>query len=313
MAEPTPAAEQRSRRLGQWAALLLMSVTAVWGSTFFLIKDLVETLPPADFLAVRFAIAALVMLAIFHRQVRILTRRDVRLGVVLGVLYGSAQVLQTMGLQHTDASISGFITGTYVVLTPVLGAVLLRDRITPMAWFAVGLATIGLAILSLRGLAIGLGELQTLIAALIYALHILALARWSTSETAVGLATVQAWVIAAICFVAALPGGLSLPQGGGQWASMLYMALVAGAFALWAQTWAQAHLTATKAAIVMSLEPVFAAFFAVLFGGEGLTPRMLLGGALVIVATYLVELGPRRDPEATALEDPPVEALHHEA
>ena len=123
----------------------------------------------------------------------------------------------------------------------------------------------------------------------------------------------QTWVIAAICFVAALPGGLSLPQGVGQWASMLYMALIAGAFALWAQTWAQAHITATKAAIVMSLEPVFAAFFAVLFGGEGLTPRMLIGGALVIVATYLVEWRPGRDPEPSALEEPPIEALHHEA
>ena len=94
---------------------------------------------------------------------------------------------------------------------------------------------------------------------------------------------------------------------------MLYMALVAGAFALWAQTWAQAHVTATRAAITMAMEPVFAALFAVLFGGESLTGRMLVGGALVLVATYLVELRPRRRPEATALEDPPAEALHHEA
>lgn len=295
------------------ATILLVSLTAVWGSTFFLIRDLVQTVPPTDFLAVRFTIAAVAMFALFHRQVRRLTPRDLRLGLVLGLLYGSAQVLQTMGLQHTDASISGFITGTYVVLTPVLGALLLRDRIPPMAWFAVLLATIGLAVLSLRGLAIGTGELQTLIAAAIYALHILALGRWSTSETAVGLATVQAAVIAAVCLLAALPGGITLPQGGGQWASMLYMALVAGAFALWAQTWAQAHVTATRAAITMAMEPVFAALFAVLFGGESLTGRMLVGGALVLVATYLVELRPRRRPEATALEDPPAEALHHEA
>ena len=116
--------------------------------------------------------------------------------------------------------------------------------------------------LALRGFAVGIGEAQTLVAAAIYALHIIALGRWSTSDTAVGLATVQAGVIATICFVAALPGGLTLPHSTGQWTSMLYMALVAGAFALWAQTWAQAHLTATKAAIVMSLEPVMAAFFA---------------------------------------------------
>ena len=113
--------------------------------------------------------------------------------------------------------------------------------------------------------------------------------------------------------VVAVPGGLTLPSTGGQWASLLYMALVAGALALWAQTWAQAHLTATRAAIVMALEPVFAAFFAVLLGGESLTRRMLVGGALVVAAMYLVELrSTPRDPDATAAEDPPVEALHHD-
>ena len=295
------------------ATALLVAVTAVWGSTFFLIRDLVETVPPADYLTVRFAIAAVVMFVLFRRQTLALSRRDLRIGVVLGVLYGLAQVLQTMGLQTTDASVSGFITGTYVVLTPVLGAVLLRDRIGPVAWVAVGLATAGIALLSLQGFAVGVGEALTLLAAVLYAGHIVALGRWSTPGAAVGLATVQAGVITLVTGVAAVPGGLTLPADGGQWASLLYMALVAGALALWAQTWAQAHLTATRAAIVMALEPVFAAFFAVLLGGETLTRRMLVGGALVVSAMYLVELrSTPRDPEATAAEDPPVEALHHD-
>ena len=99
------------------ATLLLVSLTAVWGSTFFLIRDLVETVPPADFLTVRFGIAAIVMFALFRRQTLALGRRDLRIGAVLGLLYGSAQVLQTMGLQHTDASVSGFITGTCLLYT----------------------------------------------------------------------------------------------------------------------------------------------------------------------------------------------------
>ncbi|HYN66005.1 MAG TPA: DMT family transporter [Ornithinibacter sp.] len=304
------AAPTRQARL---ATLLLVSVTAVWGSTFFLIRDLVEHVPPADFLAVRFGIAAVVMFVLFRRQTMALRRRELRIGVVLGVLYGLAQVLQTTGLQHTDASVSGFITGTYVVLTPVLGAVLLRDRIGPVAWFAVGLATLGLALLSLQGFSVGIGEALTLVAALLYAGHIVALGRWSTPGAAVGLATVQAGVITAVTAVVAVPDGLTLPADGGQWASLLYMALIAGALALWAQTWAQAHLTATRAAIVMALEPVFAALFAVTLGGESLTRRMLVGGALVVAAMYLVELrSTPRDPGATAAEDPPVEALHHD-
>ena len=295
------------------ATLLLVSVTAVWGSTFFLIHDLVEHVPPADFLAVRFGIAAVVMFALFRRQTLALSRRELKIGVGLGVLYGLAQVLQTTGLQHTDASVSGFITGTYVVLTPVLGAVLLHDRIGPMAWFAVGLATAGIALLSLQGFAVGLGEALTLLSALLYAGHIVALGRWSTPGAALGLSTVQAGVITLVAAVVAVPDGLTLPSDGGQWASLLYMALAAGALALWAQTWAQAHLTATRAAIVMALEPVFAAFFAVTLGGESLTRRMLVGGALVVAAMYLVELrATPRDPGASAADEPPVEALHHD-
>jgi drug/metabolite transporter (DMT)-like permease len=280
------------------ATLLLVSVTAVWGSTFFLIRDLVEHVPPADFLAVRFAIAAVVMAVVFRRQTLALTRREVLIGVGLGVLYGLAQLLQTVGLEHTSASVSGFVTGTYVVLTPVFGAVLLRDRIGRTTWAAALLATAGLAVLSLRGLSVGLGEALTLASAGLYALHILGLGRYSTTASATGLATVQAFVITVITFVAALPDGVTLPATRGQWTSLLYMALLAGAVALWAQTWAQSHLTATRAAIVMTMEPVFAAFFAVLLGGESVTSRMLVGGAMVLAAMLVVELVPRRRIEA---------------
>ena len=295
------------------ATVLLVVVTAVWGSTFFLIKDLVTVVPPTDFLAVRFTIAAVAMSLVFRRQLRALSRRDVHLGLGLGALYGLAQILQTVGLAHTDASVSGFITGTYVVLTPLLGAAIFRDRIPGRVWAAALLAMTGIGVLSLRGVAIGLGETVTLLAAAVYALHIIGLGRYARAESAVGLATVQAIAVAVISVVAAVPGGVTLPPTTSGWVSVVYMALVAGAFALWAQTWAQAHLTAARAAIVMSLEPVFAAVFAVLFGGEVLTARMLLGGALVVAAMYLVELAPRRRPEASALEDPPAEVLHHEA
>jgi drug/metabolite transporter (DMT)-like permease len=308
-AAPAVRPSVRSARL---ATLLLIGVTAVWGSTFFLIRDLVAHVPSADFLAVRFAIAAVVMFAVFRRQVLALSRADLLTGVGLGVLYGAAQLLQTTGLEHTDASVSGFVTGTYVVLTPVFGALLFRDRISPSTWLAVALATAGLAVLSLRGLAVGFGEALTLASAALYALHIIGLGRFSRAHTATGLATVQAFVIAVMCSFAAVPDGLTLPSSGGQWASLLYMALVAGAGALWAQTWAQSHLPATRAAIVMTLEPVFAAFFAVLAGGESLTGRMLVGGGLVLTAMYLVELLGRRTPETTAEQDPPAELLHHE-
>jgi len=306
----------RSRLL---ATLLLVGITAVWGSTFFLIRDVVRVLPPTDFLAVRFTIAAAVMVVVFWRSLLALGRRELKIGVGLGVLYAVAQNLQTVGLAHTDASRSGFITGTYVVLTPIFTAVLLRDHIPRSTWLAVLMATAGLATLSLSGLdagfggsaGFGFGEGVTLLAAAVYALHIIGLGRYSSPATAAALSAVQMITIAAVSLVAAAPGGIELPTGRGQWASVLYMALIAGAVAIWAQTWAQSHLTATRAAIVMTLEPVFAATFAVALGGESLTLRMLLGGAMVLAAMYTVELIGRRA-DATAEQDPPAELLHHE-
>ncbi|MEO8518261.1 MAG: DMT family transporter [Dermatophilaceae bacterium] len=295
------------------ATLLLVVVTMIWGSTFFLIRDVVAVLPPTDFLAVRFTIAAIAMVAVFWRSILSLGRRELAIGAGLGMLYAVAQILQTVGLAHTEATRSGFITGTYVVLTPIFAALLLRERIPRSTWLAVLLATAGLATLSLNGLGggFGLGEGLTLAAAAVYALHILGLGRYSSPAAAAGLSAVQMVAIAAICLVAAAPGGIELPSDRAGWTSVLYMALAAGALAIWAQTWAQSHLSATRAAIVMTLEPVFAAVFAVAFGGESMTLRMLLGGAMVLAAMYTVELIGRRA-DATAAQAPPSELLHHE-
>src|SRR5689334_20304725 len=155
----TPAARTRL------ATLLLVALTAVWGSTFFLIRDLVETVPPVDFLAVRFSLSAVIMVVVFWQPLRSLTRRQLLAGVGLGALYGLAQIFQTQGLASTPASVSGFITGTYVVLTPIFTGVLLRERVPGSTWAAVGLATAGLALLSLNGLSVGVGEAITLLAA----------------------------------------------------------------------------------------------------------------------------------------------------
>ncbi|KRB44939.1 DMT family transporter [Terrabacter sp. Root181] len=297
----TPAARTRL------ATLLLVALTAVWGSTFFLIRNLLETVPPVDFLAVRFSLSAVIMLIVFWRPVRALSRQQVLVGVGLGALYGLAQIFQTQGLATTPASVSGFITGTYVVLTPVFTAVLLRERVAGSTWAAVGLATVGLALLSLNGLPVGVGEAITLLAAALYALHIVGLGRYSASEIATGLSVVQMVVIALLCVVGAVPGGVILPSTPAQWASVLYMVVFASILALWVQTWAQAHMPATRAAIVMTLEPVFAAFFAVTLGDETATLRMVVGGALVLAAMYAVELLARRRPGEL-----PAEALHHE-
>jgi drug/metabolite transporter (DMT)-like permease len=287
-----------SRRSSLSATLALLGITAMWGSTSFLIRDLLVRVPTLDFLAVRFAIASLALLVVAPRAVARLSPASRRSAVVLGLLYGVAQILQTAGLAHTAASVSGFITGMYVVLTPVFAAALLRTRITALTWGAVLLATAGLAVLTLNGLSVGYGEAITLVAAMLYALHIVGLGAWSTPHEALGMSIVQIVVITLVCLAATAPDGIVLPQTTGDWLSVVYMALFAGALGLVGQTWAQAHLAATRSALIMSMEPVFAAFFAVLLGGESFTLRMVAGGLMVLAAMLVVELAPRRKVEA---------------
>ncbi len=272
----------------------LIAVTAVWGSTFFLIGDLVQDIPPLDFLGVRFTIAAIIVIAVAHRRLFAAPKELWSRGAALGAVYSAAQMLQTYGLQTTPASISGFITGMYVVLTPILLAVFFRQRVTGPVWVAVFLATCGLAFLSLQPGSgtdwAGIGEVQTFLGAALYALHIVLLSRWATTDNAAALGMIQIVTVGAICGLSSLSGGVTLPQTAGGWAVILYMAIIAGLGAMLLQTWAQARVGAATAAIIMTTEPVFATAFAVMLGGEVLTVRLLLGGALVLGAMILVEV-----------------------
>lgn len=286
-------------RRGELGPLLaLLAMTAAWGSTFFMIKDVVTRLPVPDLLTVRFAIAALALAVVAGPRLR-MSLLTLRRGLLLGLLYGIAQLLQTFGLAHTAASVSGFLTGLYVVLTPLLSAVILRTRIPPAVWAASVLATVGLGVLSLQGFAIGYGELLTVASAVVYALHIVALGRMSEPGTALQLSVVQMATIAVVCGLAAAPGGIQLPGSGADWVIVIYLALIAGALTMLLQTWAQARVEASRAAVIMAMEPVWAAAFAVVFGGENLTGRMLIGGGAILAAMYLVELAPARLPRVS--------------
>jgi len=276
------------------AFLALLTMTAAWGSTFFLIKDVVTRIPVPDLLAIRFAIASVALALVTAPRLR-MSRTVITYGVLLGLLYGAAQILQTAGLAHTSASVSGFVTGLYIVATPLLTAVLLRRRVPLLTWLAAILATLGLGVLALHGFAIGYGELLTLVAAVIYAGHIVALGRFSTTETVLSLSLVQLIVITLTTAVAAWwptagsGGGIQLPSSGEDWLIVLYLALVASAMTMVLQTWAQAHIEPSRAAVIMAVEPVWAAAFAVALGGETISARMIIGGLAIVSAMYLVE------------------------
>jgi drug/metabolite transporter (DMT)-like permease len=277
----------------------LVLVTAVWGSTFVVVKHAVERMPVMDFLAWRFAIAATIMALARPLAIRSLDARGRRAGVLLGLALGGGYVAQTFGLQHTPASVSGFITGLFVVFTPLCAGVLLHKRIDRVTWLAVAVATVGLGLISLQGFSIGSGEAITLLCALAFGLHIVGLGEWSSSYDAAALAIVQLSTVAVISIVIAAPSSLAPPPDAGVWGAVLLTAIAATALAFFIQTWAQARLAPTRAAVVLTMEPVFAGIFGVAVGGDSLSARTVTGAVLVLVAMYLVELGPRHAKDAT--------------
>lgn len=271
----------------------LVLVTAVWGSSFALIHGLVKYVPPTDLNGVRFVIAAAFMAAVSWGPMRRLRRRQVVPALLIGVVYGVAQILQNIGLAYTEASTSGFLTGLCVVITPLLGAAVFRDRVPVVTWGAVALSVLGLAVLSLEGgrIGLGVGEWLTLACALAYSVQILSLGHVVRPEHAIGMAAVMMLGVAMTSMAAAgVDGRVVLPPDASSWAQLLWMALAAGAAAMYLQSWSQARMSASRAALVMALEPVFAALFAVAIGQESPSGRMLLGGSLIVGAMVLVEV-----------------------
>ncbi len=296
----------------------LLAITAVWGSSFVIIHGMVEHIPPFDLLGIRFSIAAIAAALIWHRQLLRATRLTWHRGITLGLFFAAAQLLQTYGLAYTSASISGFISGMYVVLTPLLLVVLTRVRISALSWLSFIIATIGMAFLTIADSAadvtlnFGWGEALTLGGAMLYALHIILLGRWSQPDTQQQLTAIQMITLGIAFLTLAAPNGIVTPSGAWEWTQMFYMALVSGLLAIAIQTWAQSRISPTKTAIILTGEPVWGAFFAVLVGGEVLTWQMILGGTLIVAAMLMAELLPilsaKRGQNGTLVDD--VSGLH---
>ncbi len=283
------------RRALTTAALALIAVTAIWGSTFSMSKDLLTRMSVTDFLGLRFLGAATVILAVRPGLVRRMDRRCLDLGIRLGLCYAVAQLLQFVGLQRTAATVSAFVVSMYVVFTPFLSAALLRTPIDRRAVIASVTAGVGVAFMSLRGWALGPGELITLLAAALYAVHIVAMSRWTTPASAFPLTFVQLLTMGVVFTLIASVDGVTFPHGR-DWVVFSYLTVVAAAVALLVQTWAQAHLGSSQAAVLMVLEPVWAAFFGFAVFGEALGVRTAMGGALVLIAMLVVISRPTGPP-----------------
>lgn len=280
------ARHQLQLKLAPWA---LLSVSAAWGFAFVVMKDAIERQSVNNFLFSRFVLAVVVMILIRPQCIKLFNKDLLVRASTAGLFLGAGYILQTLGLARTGAAITGFITGLYVVFTPLIAAVVLKVRITLVTWACVGVATLGLALLSLQGWSIGFGELLVLGSAFAFAAHIIALGKWSSGRDAYAMTVVQLAICALLTGLASLfEGGYQLPPDRGVWATVIFTAVACTAVAFVIQTWSQAHMSTTKVAVILTMEVVFAAIFAILFGGETLTPQKAIGGVLVVIAMFVI-------------------------
>ncbi len=269
----------------------LALVTLVWGFTFFQVKDAVEIYPLFAFLAVRFVIgsAALFPVALVRGRGRP-WKRDAVAGSLLGLILAAAYAFQTAGLVRTTVSGSGFVTGLYVVFTPLLAFLVLRRPIGRATWSAVALSGVGFAMLSGIPQGSRQGNALVLVSAFLWAVQIVLMEVFAPRFDPLILALSEMVVCAVGFLIIALAlGELSVPRGWVVWAALLVTGLLASAFAFLVQSWAQQRMSAVRTAIVFALEPVFAAVFGVLLAGDRLGWLGWSGCAVIMIGIALAE------------------------
>jgi drug/metabolite transporter (DMT)-like permease len=281
------ARHQLQLRLAPWA---LLTVSAAWGFSFVVMKDAIQRQSVNNFLFTRFTLAVIVMILIRPQVIKHFNKDLLQRGGLAGIFLGLGYIAQTLGLERTGAAITGFITGLYVVLTPLIASFVLKEKITKFTWYCIALATFGLGLLSIRGFSVGVGEMFVLASAFLFAAHIIALSKWSSGRDVYAMTVIQLTMCAILAGLASAIEGYSLPPDTGVWSVVIFTAVFATAVAFIVQTWSQAHMSATKVAVILTMEVVFAAVFAIVLGGERLTIQTAIGGVLVVVAMYLIVL-----------------------
>jgi len=281
------ARHQLQLKLAPWA---LLTVSAAWGLSFVVMKDAIQRQSVNNFLFTRFTLAVLVMILIRPQTIKLFNKDLLQRGGLAGIFLGLGYIAQTLGLERTGAAITGFITGLYIVLTPLIATFVLKEKITRFTWFCIAVATIGLGLLSIRGFSVGIGEMFVLASAVLFAAHIIALSKWSSGRDVYAMTVIQLMMCAILAGLASAIEGYTLPPDRGVWGVVIFTAIFATAIAFIVQTWSQAHMSATKVAVILTMEVLFAAVFAILLGGERLTLQTAFGGILVVVAMYLIVL-----------------------
>lgn len=284
---------------GVWK-IALAGAAAIWGGSFVVIKGALDVVPPCWLMFVRFFFSALIVGALFWKRVRpYLDASTLRCGAVLGILSGTAFVVQNIGLADTTPGRNAFLTATYCVMVPFVNWAVARRRPGATSIVAAALGILGVGLLSLGDdFSVGLswGDMLTLVSAVLYALHIVAVARFSASGHEVMTMTVTQLAMSAVVSLAAalvLEGVIDFGvfADPGIWGALFYLVILSSAVCMVVQNLGQAHVPPAPASLLLSLESVFAVIASVLFYGEVVTPRLACGFASIFAAVVVSEVG----------------------
>ncbi len=278
------------------AELSLFAITVIWGSTFVVVKAALETISPFFFLAARFTIAALVLGAIYGRKFR---RAGIYPGLLAGALLFGAFVLQTEGLALTTPSKSAFLTGLSVPMVPLANSLVYRSRPRNFEVAGILIASFGMVMMTLPTgkFEMSTGDILSLLCAAGFALHIVVIGHYSRTvgfETLVIMQMAVAAVLGILCSL--FFGPVRFANSPASWAAIVATGLLATALAFTTMAWAQQHLSPTRTALILALEPAVAWFTSYVVTGEVLSNRGKIGAGLILAGILLVELKPARAP-----------------
>ena len=277
-----------------WAVIALFGVTISWGAGFVLMKDAISQQPVFDFLATRFTLATIVMIAVRPEVLTAINKQLLFRGSVLGATLGLAYITQTIGLDLTTAAITGFLTGLYVVFTPILFWLISRKKVEKRVIVGTVTAFVALLLISFNGFSVDAGQVWLIACALLFALHIIGLSFWSSSQDVYALTVIQLGAGAVVCWLGAVSDGYQPPPNASVWGVVIFTAVFATAMAFLVQTWAQSIMDPSRVAIILTTEVIFAAAISVAVGQETLALRTVLGGGLMVIAMLIVEWPDRK-------------------
>ena len=281
----------------------LLLTTAVWGGSFVVMKDSLERQDVISFLATRFLIAGLLMLAYRPYSLVGLGKSLWIRATFLGFLLAAGFIFQSVGLTKTTVSSTGFITGLYLVFTPLISWLLIKRYILRLQLLAVFVATLGLYLIAYNGIEYGFGEFLVLISAVLFAMQIVAVGEWSNGKNAYPLALIQILVAALLFVMISFKDGYQVPPDGSVWIAILFTALFATFLGFLIQVKAQSIMTATAAGVILAMEVPFAFIFGLYFDNDPLTLRIASGGALVMGAMAMVIWSESKNNKSTELKN----------